>query len=74
MRTPAIINTDISAQKNVGLGGGKQAQVKVEVFNIFNRPQLAGISSLTQGSGSFGQINSQGGFMRMTQVSFRYSW
>jgi hypothetical protein len=35
---------------------------------------LAGFSSLTLGNSNFGQINSQGGFMRMTQLSFRFSW
>jgi trimeric autotransporter adhesin len=73
VRTPPIINTDLAAQKNFTLGT-HQAQFKVEIFNVFNRPQLAGFASLTQGSGSFGQINSQGGFMRMTQLSFRYSF
>jgi hypothetical protein len=74
VRTPRIINTDISAQKNVSVGGGKQAQIKVEVFNLFNRPQLAGFNSTSISSSAFGQIVSQGGFMRMTQVSFRFSW
>jgi len=66
VRTPPILNTDISAAKNIGLGGGKQAQLKIGVFNLFNRPQLAGFNSLTLGSSAFGQITSQGGFMRMT--------
>jgi len=73
-RSPRIINTDIAAQKNIPLGGSKQGQFRVEVFNLFNRPQLAGFASLTQGNSNFGQITSQGGFMRMTQLSFRFSW
>lgn len=73
-RTPRIINTDLSVQKNIGLGGSKTAQVKVEVINLFNRPQLAGLASTVQGNSSFGQINSQGGFMRMTQIMLRFSW
>jgi hypothetical protein len=28
----------------------------------------------TQGNSVFGTIVSQGGFMRLTQVMFRYSW
>ncbi|HMD36898.1 MAG TPA: carboxypeptidase-like regulatory domain-containing protein [Vicinamibacterales bacterium] len=72
VRTPAIINTDIAAQKNINFGNGKQGQFKVEVFNLFNRPQVNGFSSLTVGNGAFGQINTQGGFMRMTQLSFRF--
>ncbi len=74
VRTPPTYNVDLSAQKNINLGGSKQAQVKIEVFNVFNRPQFNGFSSLTVGNGSFGQINTQAGFMRMTQVSFRYSF
>jgi hypothetical protein len=74
VRSPAIINTDIAAQKSVGFGGSKAGMIKIEVFNIFNRPQLNGYSSLTVGSGSFGQVNTQGGFMRMTQISFRFSF
>jgi hypothetical protein len=72
VRTPRIINTDIAAQKNIPLGGSKQGQFRLEIFNLFNRPQLAGFSSLTVGNGNFGQITSQGGFMRMTQLSFRF--
>jgi hypothetical protein len=74
VRTPRIINTDISVSKSVGLGGNKQAQIKIEVVNLFNRPQFNGLSSTTLGSSSFGLINVQGGFMRMTQIMFRYSF
>jgi hypothetical protein len=74
VRTPRIINTDLSVAKNIGLSGGKQAQVKIEVVNVFNRPQFAGLDSTSLGSSTFGQIVSQGGFMRMTQVMFRFSW
>ena len=67
--------TDISVAKNVALGGCKQVQIKVEVINLFNRVQLRGNQMITtQGNTAFGKIVSQGGFMRMTQVLFRYSW
>ena len=74
VRTPRIINTDLSVSKNIGLGGSKQAQVKIEVVNLFNRPQFNGLASTVQGNSSFGLINSQGGFMRMTQIMFRFSF
>jgi hypothetical protein len=74
VRTPMILNTDIAAAKNVSLGGSRQVQIRIEVFNVFNRPQLAGFNSTSISSSAFGQIVSQGGFMRMTQVSFRYSF
>jgi hypothetical protein len=72
VRTPHIQDTDLSASKNFGLGGGKQAQIKIEVINLFNQVQLNGLSSTTQGSSSFGVINTQSGFMRITQVMFRF--
>jgi hypothetical protein len=74
-RTPTQTETDLSVAKNIGLGGGKQAQIKIEIVNLFNRVQLRGSQmNTTQGNSAFGTIVSQGGFMRLTQVMFRYSW
>jgi hypothetical protein len=74
VRTPRIINTDLSVSKNFGFSGGKAAQLKIEMVNVFNRPQLAGFASTVQGNSAFGEINSQSGFMRMTQVMFRFTF
>jgi hypothetical protein len=74
VRTPRIINTDLSVSKNFGFSGGKAAQLKIEMVNVFNRPQFAGFASTVQGNGNFGLINSQSGFMRMTQVMFRFTF
>ena len=74
VRTPMTINADVSVSKNVPVGGGREAQVKLEVFNLFNRVQTAGFSSVSAGTAAFGQITSQTGFMRLTQVMFRFSW
>ena len=53
----------------------QNVQIKVEVINLFNRVQLRGNQmNTTQGNSAFGTIVSQGGFMRTTQVMFRYSW
>jgi trimeric autotransporter adhesin len=74
-RTPIQTETDLSVAKNLALGGGRQAQIKIEVVNLFNRVQLRGNQmNTTQGNSAFGTIVSQGGFMRLTQVMFRYSW
>jgi hypothetical protein len=74
-RTPIQTQTDLSVTKNIGLGGTKQAQIKIEIVNVFNRVQLRGNQmNTTQGNSAFGTIVSQGGFMRLTQVMFRYSW
>ena len=75
VRTPFGTQTDLSVSKSINLVGGKQVQVKIEVINLFNQVQLRGNQmNTTQGSSAFGTIVSQGGFMRTTQVMFRYSW
>ena len=74
VRSPRMLNTDVSMPKSVGLGGGKMCQVKVEVINLFNRLQNNGFASTSYGSSTFGQINASLSFMRMTQVMLRYSW
>ena len=75
VRTPIQTETDLSVSKSVGLPRGRQVQVKIEVINLFNRVQLRGNQMNTvQGNSAFGTIVSQGGFMRTTQVMFRYSW
>jgi hypothetical protein len=75
VRTPIQTETDLSVSKNVAVANGKQLQIKIEVINLFNRVQLRGNQMNTiQGNSAFGTIVSQGGFMRTTQVMFRYSW
>jgi hypothetical protein len=74
VRTPPVINTDLSVSKSIALSGGKQAMVKIEVINLFNRVQLNGFASTALGSTVFGQANTQGGFMRLTQIMFRFSF
>ena len=74
VRTPRLINTDLSASKNINLTGGKTIQVKLEIVNLFDRVQLNGLASTTQAAANFGVINAQSGFMRMTQIMIRYSF
>ena len=45
----------------------------VEVINLFNRVQTNSIN-VTAGNSAFGQITSQSGFMRVTQVMFRFTF
>jgi hypothetical protein len=74
-RSPILTQTDLSVSKNIGLTGGRAAQIKIEVINLFNRLQPRGSNmTMTQGNAAFGRIVAQSGFMRMTQVMFRYSW
>ncbi len=76
VRTPPQQNVDLSISKNFRLGGTRYAQFRIEVVNLLNRVTTSGIAT-TAGSGTFGQISGQSGFMRLTQFSFRYlvlSW
>src|SRR5262245_8477352 len=76
LRTPTQFNTDASFIKNVRFGGTKSAQLKLEVLNLFNRPTvraLQGNNTFAPGN-SFGQTNTQSGFMRIMQFMVRMSF
>ena len=73
LRTPGQANVDASFIKGFRLGGSKSAQIKIEMLNLFNRPNvraLQGNNTFAVGN-SFGQTNLQSGFMRITQLMFR---
>ncbi|HEX6463495.1 MAG TPA: TonB-dependent receptor [Vicinamibacterales bacterium] len=73
-RTPATYNTDAVFIKDFHFGG-KVAQVKIEELNLFNRVNVRTLrGSGTFGNSNFGQTNIQAGFMRITQVMFRFGF
>jgi hypothetical protein len=73
LRTPRRDNADVSFAKTVGLGRGIRAQIRVEMINITNTPKVRGPAQSISAS-NFGQITTQSGFMRMTQVMVRLSF
>ena len=55
---PGFGNTDFSIIKNVALAGSARAQLRLEVFNIFNRANLGQPGRIASvGSTSFGVIS-----------------
>ncbi|HEX2455257.1 MAG TPA: hypothetical protein VHI99_16280, partial [Vicinamibacterales bacterium] len=71
-RTPAQYNTDAVFIKEFRFGS-KRAQLKIEELNLFNRVNVRALrGSGTVGQSNFGQTNIQAGFMRITQISFRF--
>ena len=55
--------------------GTKTAQIKIEELNLFNRPNVRTLSGRNNFSNTnFGQTGAQAGFMRITQIMFRYSF
>ncbi len=74
LRTPGQANVDTSFIKNFRLGGSKVAQLKIEILNLTNRPNvrtIQGNNTFAPGN-SFGQTTLQSGFMRITQLMFRF--
>ena len=75
VRTPPQYNVDAVVQKDIGLTGGWKSQVRLEVLNVLNRPNVRALQGAnTVGSSNFGQTNLQSGFMRILQFSFRMSF
>jgi hypothetical protein len=77
VRTARQANVDASFGKNFRLGGSRNGLVKIEMLNLLNRVQtraLNGGNTFATGSTTFGRTNIQAGFMRITQLMFRFSF
>jgi hypothetical protein len=75
LRTPPQRNVDLSFIKNFRVAGSKTAQLKIEVLNALNRPNVRALQGAnTFGNSNFGQTTIQAGFMRITQFMFRFSF
>jgi trimeric autotransporter adhesin len=76
-RTPGQFNVDGVFTKNFRLGGAKNAQIKIEMLNLLNRVNVRALTSANRnqiGNANFGTIDAQAGFMRITQLMFRFSF
>jgi hypothetical protein len=72
IRTPGNAETDLNIAKMQRLG--KYAlTLRVDLLNLFNDPLFIGPVS-TFGSGTFGQVNTLGGFARSLQFHARLGW
>ena len=76
VRTPDRHNWDFVATKDVRMGGSQRLQVRLEVLNLTNRVKAytGGAGGVRFGNSAFGRIANQRGFMRLTQLMFRYSF
>lgn len=75
VRTPGQYNVDAAFIKNFALGGSKVGQLKIEVLNLTNRVVVRALQGAnTVGSSNLGQTSIQSGFMRITQIMFRFSF
>jgi hypothetical protein len=75
VRTPGQYNVDASFIKNFRFTGSKSAQLKIEVLNLTNRVNVRTLRlANTLGNANFGQTTGQAGFMRITQLMFRFNF
>ena len=58
IRGPGFASTDLSLFKNVGLGGQRRIQIRVEAFNLFNQVRFNNPSGAISTPATFGQITS----------------
>jgi hypothetical protein len=76
LRSPWRNNVDLSVSKNLRTGGPTNLSVRMEVLNVFNQVQWAGLGTAGTafGNSSFGQITNQANNMRMVQLTFRFQF
>src|SRR5262245_50000024 len=73
-RSPGQFNVDGVFSKNFRFGT-KSAQLKIEMLNMLNRVNVRALQARnTIGNSNFGTIGAQAGFMRITQMMFRFSF
>ncbi len=73
VRTPSRNNWDFVANKAIRFPGRVRGEIRLEVQNLTNTVKVRGPIH-TINSSTFGQIRSQSGFMRLTQMMFRLSF
>ncbi len=70
-RNPGQMQWDLALFKNFSMGGARRLQLRAEMFNFLNHPNLNGIDANPL-SGNFGRITSKDGSRRDTQLSVRF--
>ena len=67
-------NIDLVIAKDTKIAGNQTGQVRFEILNLTNTAKFRGIDSNAVDNAAFGRITQQAGFMRIWQLSFRYSF
>lgn len=73
VRGPHRNNIDLAVAKNVPLVGRATGELRLEVLNLTNTVKVIGPIHQV-GNAGYGQIRTQSGFMRMTQLMFRVTF
>ena len=70
---PGIFNTDLSILKNIMFGGGKSVQLRLEAFNLFNKP-IWGDPDMNMSSATYGRITTTRSPMRELQLGVKFAF
>jgi hypothetical protein len=71
LRAPSYWNVDMGLQKNVPVGNGRQLQVRIEAFNVFNHINLGNPAVAIDVPATAGRITSMNGRPRQLQFGAR---
>jgi hypothetical protein len=71
LRGPGYWNVDLALSRRLGVGEGKHVEVRIEMFNVFNRVNL-GNPNVTLGNANFGRITATSGGPRIMQFAAKY--
>jgi hypothetical protein len=63
----------MSILKNIVFGGGKSVQLRLEAFNLFNKP-IWGDPDMNMSSSTYGRINTTRSPMRELQLGVKFSF
>jgi hypothetical protein len=67
-------STDVAINKDVRMGSGRRATIRLEIINLFDNPWYAAMSSIAYGNANFGRVSSQGNYSRTFQLTGRFSF
>ncbi len=67
-------STDVGINKDLRLGGGRRATLRLEIINLFDNPWYAAMQSVSSNNANFGRVTSQGNYSRTYQITGRFSF
>jgi hypothetical protein len=67
-------STDMAINKDISMGGGRRATIRLEVINLFDNPWFAALASVAQGNANFGRVTAQANYSRTMQFTARFSF
>jgi carboxypeptidase family protein len=71
LRGPGFWNVDLALSRNIGVGGSRRVEVRIESFNVFNNVNL-GNPNVTFGNANFARITTTAGGPRIMQFAAKY--